>query len=169
MSHSRDHSRGKQFFFFETSAISTSSRAENQASPQEQEDSQPPAVRLNALAADLSSNIALALSFLFKDRLVFLSKNFAICSAQIRWGPGPLSPGPVARSCITTTTMTTTTASRRHSARGAVEDIVQELFALPGDWISGDCLSVCSIWGMERSLLCPRNGEAAVVKCAALA
>jgi WD40 repeat protein len=168
MSHSRDHSRGKQFFFFETSAISTSSPAENLASPQEHEDSQPPSVCLNALAADLSSNIALALSFLSKDRLVFLSKNFAICSAQIRWGPGPLSLCPVARSSITTT-MTTMTASRRPSARGAVEDIMQEQFALPGDWISGDCLSVCSIWGMERSLLCPRNGEAAVVKCAALA
>jgi hypothetical protein len=39
---------------------------------------------------------------------------------------------------------------------------------LPGDWISRDCLALCSIWGIERSLLCPRNGEVAVVRCAAL-
>lgn len=42
------------------------------------------------------------------------------------------------------------------------------LFPLPGGWISRDCLALCMIWAKERSLLCPRNGEVAVVRCAVL-
>lgn len=45
----------------------------------------------------------------------------------------------------------------------------KELFCLPGDWINRDCLDLCSVWGKEKSFLCPRNGEVAIVKCAALA
>jgi WD40 repeat protein len=167
MSHSRDRSREKEFFFLETSAISTSARPENPTSPQEHVDSQPSSISLHALAADLSSNIALALSFLFRERLVFLSKSFAICSVQIPWGPGPFPPRQAARPSITSI-KTISSASSSQTARGTSEDVVQEFFALPGDWISRDCLVVCSIWEAEKSLLCPRNGEAAVVKCAAL-
>jgi hypothetical protein len=40
---------------------------------------------------------------------------------------------------------------------------------LPGDWIIRDCLALCALWTVEKSLLCPRNGEVAVVRCTALA
>jgi hypothetical protein len=43
------------------------------------------------------------------------------------------------------------------------------LFYLPGDWIIRDCLALCALWTVEKSLLCPRNGEVAVVRCTALA
>lgn len=167
ISHSKNHSCGKRFFLLEISAISTSTQPESLASPREHVDSQPSSISLTALSADLSCNIALALAFLFRDRLVFLSKSFAICTVQIPWGPGLLSPRPITRAS-TTSSMSTTMTSSRQGVRGA-EDMIQELFALPGDWISRDCLTVSSIWGVERSLLCPRNGEAAVVKCVALA
>ena len=169
MSHSKDHSLEKQFFFFETTAISTTfpQAAEDLASPHETERedsiSQSSSISLSVLSTDLSSKTAVALAFLSRDRLVFLSKSFTICSAHVPWSPFHL----VSRSGTTSTN--TTTASRRPSARGTGEDTVQEHFALPGDWISTDCLLLSSIWGIERSLLCPRNGEAAVVKCAALA
>ncbi|KFA66678.1 hypothetical protein S40285_09198 [Stachybotrys chlorohalonatus IBT 40285] len=42
------------------------------------------------------------------------------------------------------------------------------LFTLPGDWISQDCLALCRIWAAEKSFLCPKNGEVAAVRCAAL-
>ncbi|KAI1362810.1 hypothetical protein F5Y08DRAFT_329875 [Xylaria arbuscula] len=46
--------------------------------------------------------------------------------------------------------------------------LIQELFALPGDWISQDSLSISKIMAREKSFVCPRNGEVAVVKCSAL-
>jgi predicted RNA-binding Zn-ribbon protein involved in translation (DUF1610 family) len=39
---------------------------------------------------------------------------------------------------------------------------------LPGDWISREYLALCSVWVKERSFLCPRNGEVAVVRSASL-
>lgn len=45
---------------------------------------------------------------------------------------------------------------------------VKELFSLPGDWISMDCLALCRVWNAEKAFLCPRNGEVAVVRCASL-
>lgn len=45
---------------------------------------------------------------------------------------------------------------------------IKELFSLPGDWISRDCLALGNIWPIEKSFLCPKNGEVAVVKCSSL-
>lgn len=163
ISHTSDNSRGKKLFYLETSAISSVGRQESLPNPQERDSSGLSSISPRALAADLSSKVALALSVLSKDRLVFLSKSFAICSVQPLWGAGPLSPRQVPRPTPTAAT------TARNSVEDSVGDRIQELFSLPGDWISRDCLLVCSIWGVERSLLCPRNGEAAVVRCAGLA
>lgn len=169
MSHPRDHSLSKRFFFFETSAISTStstsvlgSQEISTAQAKENVDP-PPSIALHSLPVELSSNIASALSFLFRDRLVFLSKSFAICAIPIPWAStshGKNKMVPPRPSVQRGNTVGST------AGKGAVGE---ELFALPGDWISRDCLHVCCVWGVERSLLCPRNGEVAVVRCVGLA
>ena len=43
------------------------------------------------------------------------------------------------------------------------------LFYLPGDWISRISSNAVLLWSEEKSLLCPRNGEVAMVRCSALA
>ena len=100
---------------------------------------------LSTLPSHVSSQISLALSFLSGDKLIFLSKTFSICSYRLSFYP-------------------TSSISSKHTAEGETKP----LFWLPGDWISRDCLALCCIWNKERSLLCPRNGEVAVVRCAAL-
>ncbi|KAH7169906.1 NACHT and WD domain protein [Dactylonectria macrodidyma] len=84
------------------------------------------------LPSDLTTQVSRPLTFLSRDRLVFLSRTYSICSWQLPRGP------------------------------------VKELFSLPGDWISLDCLALCRIWNTEKAFLCPRNGEVAVAKCVSL-
>jgi WD40 repeat protein len=158
MSHPRAHSLSKSFFFFETHAISTStSILESQETPAQANENSPPSIVLHSVPAELSSNIASALSFLSHNRLVFLSKSFAICSIQIPWTSHdkmiPLHPAIQRTNTMSSTAMA--------AGEGGVEE---ELFALPGDWISRDCLRLCCAWGVERSLLCPTSGEVAVVR-----
>ena len=90
-------------------------------------------IKPTPLPPDLTRQVSRVLSFQSNDRLVFLSRDYSVCSWQLR------------------------------------TNLIKELFSLPGDWINRDCLALCSVWDKERAFLCPRNGEVAVVKCAALA
>ena len=122
----------------------------------------------------LSSQIDRVLSFLSYDNLVFLSRTFSICSWKLPSRPGPslpsLPPGFSSNQRSETPMQSPTHFTHHHSnvTDKIAVDVVKPLFSLPGDWISRDCLDLCSVWGIERSLLCPRNGEVAVVRCAAL-
>lgn len=138
MSHSNHNSRDTTFLYFETSRCFTSTAAIDR---REAAMSITPTV----LPQNLSSQIALALSFLSGDKLIFLSRTFSICAWRVPFHSGPL-----------------------RASKDDAEDGIKTLFSLPGDWISRDCLALCTIWGGEKSLLCPRNGEVAVVRCAAL-
>lgn len=164
------NSRANKFFSLETSTVSiTPVGREKLPSTQEPNDSGDPQshlIHLNAVATDISSAIAVVLSFIFKDRLVFISRNFGVCSVQIPWVQ---DSGRLSVPNLDTQSGGTVMAARRHSGTKGMQGIVQELFALPGDWISRDCLMLCCVWAAEKSLFCPRNGEVAVVKCAALA
>lgn len=163
---SRGSLQSKKFFYFEAAAISVSVQSQGRSTPQATFPRPPPIVPC-PLSPELSSRIAMTLSFLSRNRLVFLSKDFAICAVQLPWAASPLSPRSLPRVSGAVTTSTKTAPSRQ-TARNNIEDKTQELFALPGDWISRNCLLVCSIWGVERSLLCPRNGEAAMIRSSAL-
>lgn len=159
-------SQEKAFLYFATSSFPTSKTV----TPDTNQESAP-AVLVAAviLPRNQTSQIALALSFLSHDRLVFLSRAFSICS----W-PVSSSSGPPSSSLLGSRPNSIAPASSaRHASYNDTSTVVagnltKELFSLPGDWISRDCLVLCSIWARERSLLCPRNGEVAVVKCAAL-
>ncbi|KAI1762699.1 hypothetical protein GGR53DRAFT_402681 [Hypoxylon sp. FL1150] len=114
------------------------------------------------LPRDVSSEVALSLTFLSHDRLIFLSRGFSICSWQL---PSSSISSKTGKGVV----MANPTFPHDHLQPDAkVRKPYKELFSLPGDWISRDCLSICSIWGAEKSFLCPRNGEVVVVKCAAL-
>jgi len=158
MSHSHNKSAAKQLYFHEASGIARNTGIVKIP------------VDLHPVSDKFCSSVARALSFLQNDRLVFLSKNFAICSFRVSWDTyktrssqeldvhstqrGTPSPQPKGFTV--------------GSVAGRQADQIQELFGLPGDWISRDALRVCDIWAMEKSFLCPRNGELAVVKCAKL-
>lgn len=125
------------------------------------------------LPPSVTPQIALALSFLSQDRLVFLSRNFSVCSWRL-----PLSSNPPLRPSAAPASSSVVTHSsgrghldRHHNSNtNTVPDsITKELFLLPGDWIGRDCLALCCIWGIEKSLMVPRNGEVALVRSAALA
>lgn len=126
----------------------------------------------------LSSQIAAPLSILSRDRLIFLSRTFSVCSLQLHLGSFqasssyPLSASSASRSNIAATTTKSITTLSNHHRSGAINDtadrVIKEFFSLPADWISKDCLALGSIWIKERSFLCPRNGELALVRSSAL-
>ena len=175
------------------------------------------------LPEEVANDVALVLDFLPQNRLIFLSRTFAICTWQV---PSGTSSGihnssstissSISSSVRTTSTPTTHPVAERHLSlpddiyhtmttngersasltRGQLNDslesngtrshisssaftagakpmksipVTKPLFYLPGDWISRDCFAPCVLWAKEKSLLCPRNGEVAVVRCTALA
>lgn len=100
------------------------------------------------LPPELVSCIEIPLAFLSRDRLVFLDHNFWLCSWRL--------PLPSKNK------------SRRPSGTldGSTAEIKRHYF-LPSDWISPDSVALCTVMA-DGTLLCPRKGDVAVVKCAAL-
>lgn len=152
-----DLSRRRQFYFMDTSALSFSDAYDDTG------DAQTCDLRLQRLAQGFSEEVRLALDCLWGDRLLYISRNFAICSVQINWASENTGDPHTTQPSVETKTA----ASRRGAARPQ-ESGITEFYALPGDWISEDAMSLCRFWAVERSLLYPRNGETAVVRCATL-
>ncbi|KAL4917357.1 hypothetical protein BDW62DRAFT_85983 [Aspergillus aurantiobrunneus] len=127
------------------------------------------------LPEEVTSNIASVLAFLPHDRLIFISKTFAICSWKVSLGKPTASPGrpvlPPSSSSFPSSSKGSTAGKARIHDRptpAVRKNAFDSLFTLPGDWIGKDSLALCTVWMKERSLLCPRNGEVAVVKAAGL-
>lgn len=159
-------SREKAFITFRTSSFSAAMAME----PVSQENTGSGPIASALLPHELSSEITLALSFLPDNRLVVLSRRFSICSWQLSFDSGgPLTVNSEAGSGSKTATKTIPSTVQHAQTNTVAAGNATNLFSLPGDWISRECLALCSIWAVERSLLCPRNGEVAVVRCAALA
>ncbi len=162
------NSKEKTFLYLETSSWSTSTTT----IPGTDQEGGSIATTPFILPRTLSSQIALALALLSHDNLVFLSRTYSICSWRLSFRLGPLlssSPSPSRSTSIAIATLNLTTLLDHHNDTSEITgDKAELLFSLPGDWISRDCLALCCIWGVEKSLLCPRNGEVAVVRCAAL-
>ena len=163
-------SKEKAFLYFEISSLSTSTAP----IPGIDDESAPSTIVSQILPQHIFSQIALPLSFLSHNNLIFLSKTHTICSWRLAL-PSALSsfpPLPATRSkdILTVSKNPKASLGHRHHSRtsNSAEDNVKLLFPLPGDWISRDCLALCRIWEAERSFLCPRNGEVAVVRCSGL-
>ncbi|KAI4864634.1 hypothetical protein F4820DRAFT_328440 [Hypoxylon rubiginosum] len=124
----------------------------------------PDVINPTILPYAVSSEIAIPLSFLSHNRLIFLSRDYSICSWQLI--SSNTMPTPRAGNSIATANLSL--YPNHHRTNIAVKKPFKELFCLPGDLIGMDCLSLCTIWEAEICFLCPRNGEVAVVKCAGL-
>ena len=169
----KQNSKEKTFFYFDTSSWSTSTAAATQGTNR---DTDSKVINPCLLPQNLSSQIALPLSFLSHNNLIFLSRTHSICSWRhpFRSGSSMSSPPPSSHTNYANTATSATilnTPPDHHfdtDTNDTAGDKAEPLFSLPGDWISRDCLALCSVWGVERSLLCPRNGEVAVVRCTAL-
>lgn len=151
------------FFFLDTSEIPIANNTV---------DDTPSTICLQPFDTHPSSQILNPLSLLPGDRLVFVSSVFSICSVRLSWKPSDVNIPSSSRAETPRQSRTQMLAprgleQRQRSPRGN-RDEVQELFALPGDWISKDSLSICKVMPVERSFICPRNGEVAIVKCTAL-
>ena len=169
ISYSSQLSKKKLFLSFKTSSFLLSSTVEPDSSQ---------AATANAvpIPQDVASNIALAFTFLSQDRLVFLSRDFSICSWRLTTSTASSSrppPPPKLLSDSATMTLSSVKSSsdRRHSynVSGTSDNAVKQLFLLPGDWIGKDCLAFACVWDVEKSLMVPRNGHVALVRSAALA
>ena len=166
-----ENSKEKTLLFFEASSLSVPS-APNQAT-----DTNPDPLELSSvlLPQDLSSEISMCLGFLPQNRLVFLSKTFSICTARIP----PINTGtrpPIlpagdwySEERIVKGQSLALTAHDGDSIESLAHKSIKQLFSLPGDWINRDCVLLSKVWPAERSFMCPRNGEIAVVRCAELA
>lgn len=140
---------------FETASITTQSASEDL----ELKDKETPkSITPKILPQGMSSEITTILSFISQNRLVFLSRDFSICSWQ--YHPGSKVSHPIGPR---------TEAFSTSSATKVASNPVKEIFYLPSDWVSKDCAELCTSWKKERSILFPRNGEVAVVRCAGLA
>lgn len=162
--------REKTVFYFETSSWVTST-APTPAVAQERSSME---ITTFPLPRNISSQIALCLTFLSNNNLIFLSRSFSICSWRLPLRSGSsLSASLPTRRFLDVVPATTSSASllsdhHKKDSGDTTEEKTNILFSLPGDWVSKDCVALCSVWSKERSLLCPRNGEIAVVRCAAL-
>ena len=102
------------------------------------------------LPSELVTCIETPLAFLSRDRLVFLDRNFWLCSWRL---PLPSK-----------------SANRRPSGSGTLDGGTAEIkrhYFFPGDWISPASVALCSVMA-DGTVLCPRKGDVAVVKYAAL-
>ena len=142
-------SKVKTLLYFNTSSLTASDSSIHEITA---------TLRPEIIPSDLSSEIAISLHLLPNDRLVFLSRSYEICTWKLAAILGHIVSPPIIRP----------EGSSTLPAKWAADKHMKSLFPLPGDWISRDCLLLCNIWGIEKSLLCPRNGEVAVVRCAAL-
>ena len=154
-------SRNKQLFFLRVPELGSSERSDEEAG------SPSPTICLQRMIPELNHDVSLVLGVLRGDRLIYVSPDFAICSKQLQW-----------KSECTATANTAQPRNprimrARASGKGGASverpnSGVKELFAFPGDWANEQSLLLCRLWVVEKSLLYPRNGEAAVVRCTAL-
>ena len=103
-----------------------------------------------SLSSELTSQIKIPLSFLSRDRLVFLDQNHWLCSWRL---PVPSNNTP-----------------RMPNVTDVLEKGTREIkqhYFFPSDWISPDSVTLCTVM-MDGTVLYPRNGKVAVVKCSTL-
>lgn len=156
-----DSSRSSQLFFLKISDLSSRERSEDDTG------TSAPTICLHRMLPLVYHDVSLALGLVWGDRLIYVSRDSAICSKQLQW----MSESTA--SSNTTQPKNPRNMRARALARGDTSREKQsggskELFAFPGDWANEQALALCSLWGFETSLLYPRNGEVAVVRCTAL-
>lgn len=156
-----EESRNGQLFFFGTPDLLSSDLSGDEAGAPS------PTVSIHRMQGKMSHDVSLALGLLWGDCLMCMSRDFAICSKRLRWA----SQSTVSFSPVQARNPRNARAkalAKGGASTGRPDSGVKELFALPSDWVNEQAAALCSLWGVETSLMYQRNGEVAVVKCAAL-
>lgn len=143
----------KTFFCLEASSLLPAATPE-EVSADTTKTAEPKIISPVVLDTAVSSQISLSLGFSSSNRLVFLSKAFQVCLWDMSTAPQEPQKPPQ--------------ASGRWRAGQEPAILGTEVFSLPGDWISRDCVQLCCFWPKEKAILCPRNGEIGVVRSQAL-
>lgn len=112
----------------------------------------------NILPESISSEVMWILGFISQSRLVFLSRDYSICTWQYQH-----------TSRAWCSSMAVKKSPPVALAGKAASRPFKEIFHLPSDWVTKDCVALFTAWKKERSILLPRNGEVRVVRCTALA
>ena len=178
----RTRQRHKQVILFEVAALAGSlptwpqfrdtdlstSTASVQSTDQHQE------LSYTTLPENLACEIEIPLACLSRDRLVFLDRHFWVCSWRLplpsnvltrRTSETTVTVGGGGGSNVPSVSTGRRTSETAYSGIGTAE--IRRHYFLPGDWISPDCVALCAVT-TEGTVLCPRNGEVAVIKCATL-
>ncbi|KAF1836460.1 NACHT and WD domain protein [Decorospora gaudefroyi] len=164
------NSKELHVLFFATSCLSVNTITTSESEPA----SSQPTIAARRLPRQITSQIGRALVLRKGGRLLFLSRNFSICS----WDISSIleltsylrATNRVNHANNATISLSNSSTPQRQERRdtgvsNAQGNGISEIFAMPADWISRDCLEMCTVWLVEKSLLCPRNGEIAVVRC----
>jgi len=125
----------------------------------------PEKIRAATLHEALSAQARDILAILPQNRLVYLSGDYSICVWKIPIWAGKASSSN-SRAATTAGSVTSSQTGRQNNIQGSP---VRRLFSLPSDWVGRDYLNLSAVWIAERSFLCTRNGEVAIVRCATLA
>lgn len=156
-----DSSRTSQLFFLKTPDLSSHERSDDKT------ETSSPTICLYRMLPVLYHDVSLALGLIWGDRLIYVSRDSAICSKQLHW----TSESTASSNAVqpkNPRNMRSRALARGNAATEKQNYGAKELFAFPGDWANEQALGLCSLWGIETSLLYPRNGEVAVVRCTAL-
>ncbi|TLD06594.1 uncharacterized protein PgNI_08371 [Pyricularia grisea] len=145
----------KIFLSLEASSL-LSSATPQQASSAVTAGTEPKAINPLVLDTAVSSQISLVLGFSPSNSLVYLSGSFQVCL----WN---MSPVPQLHPKV----KLPHAADGWHGSQGPTV-LGSEIFSLPGDWISMECVRLCCLWPNEKAILCPRNGEVGVIRSPAL-
>ena len=154
--------KGKTLFAFELASLVEPT----ELSPNLDKSKISKTIRLLNLSPALTAQISVPMGFLSHDKLIYISQDFQICSARCTFHSASSLSNQTA--VASTDAMQINRQTSNNSKYESSQHKVQSLFSLPGDWISRHCLNLTTIWNVERSFLCPKNGEVAVVRCAAL-
>ncbi|TLD28422.1 hypothetical protein PspLS_03370 [Pyricularia sp. CBS 133598] len=145
----------KMFLSLEASSL-LSSAAPQQTTSAAAVKAEPRVISPIILDTTVSSQISLVLGFSPSNRLVYLSRSFQVCL----WNMSPV-PQPPPKLKLPHA------ADGWHASQGPTMP-GSEIFSLPGDWISRECVRLCCLWPNEKAILCPRNGEVGVIRSSAL-
>lgn len=104
-----------------------------------------------------------------QDTLLFLDCHHSVCTWTIPAGISQAvesskhtTPNSDMDAIHRTDSQASTLHERPHVRKGVVDKSIVAHYSLPGDWISPDCIGLIRAF-RDGSLLCPRNGEVAVV------
>lgn len=100
------------------------------------------------------------------DTLLFLDCHSSVCNWSIPRRP---SLSLLAGQALASTLQSPSAPPRKESV-GSISGPQSQItshYCLPGDWVSPDCVKLMRAL-RDGTLLCPRNGEVAVVKCTGL-